>query len=244
MAKVIENIDPVSAENIRKERKRLGKALRRDVPFSCHANWSPSNDRSDPIDLLQAQDQGRVKQLLPIKYGRMLESPFSFFRGSAVLMAADLAGTQDTGIEVNLCGDAHLANFGLFATPERRLVFDIKLAPGELVTVDLSLVGKQVGALVTTSTAELKSLAEALLPEFEAGLARSGFALQTTKVQTGPLDGGLEGRVVDLVLGALVDLRATLAAAMLLFVIHIVLGGGDDAQTLESLDLCHCDCGG
>jgi len=111
--------------NIRKERKQLGKALRQNVPFSNHANWTPSNDRFDPIDLLQKQDQGRLKQLLPIKYGRMLESPLAFFRGSAVLMAADLAGTQDTGIHVSLCGDAHLANFGLFATPERRLVFDI-----------------------------------------------------------------------------------------------------------------------
>jgi len=111
--------------NIRKERKQLGKALRQDVPFSSHANWTPSNDRFDPVDLIQAQDEGRLKQYLPIKYGRMLESPFTFFRGSAMLMAADLAGTQDTGIHVSLCGDAHLSNFGIFATPERRLVFDI-----------------------------------------------------------------------------------------------------------------------
>jgi len=111
--------------NIRKERKREGKALRQVVPFNSHSDWIPPTDRFDPIDLLQKQDEGRLRQLLPIKYGRMLESPYAFFRGTAVLMAADLAATQDTGIEVNLCGDAHLANFGLFATPERRLVFDI-----------------------------------------------------------------------------------------------------------------------
>jgi uncharacterized protein (DUF2252 family) len=111
--------------NIRKQRKQLGKSLRRDFPYSSHENWTPRDDRADPIDLLQAQDKGRLRQYLPIKYGRMLESPFAFFRGSAVLMAADLAGTLNTGIEVTLCGDAHLANFGIFATPERRLVFDI-----------------------------------------------------------------------------------------------------------------------
>ena len=111
--------------NIRKERKLLGKALRQQVPFNCHANWTASETRSDPVDLLQAQDEGRLKRYLPIKYGRMLDSPYAFFRGSAVLMAADLSGTRDTGIYVTLCGDAHLSNFGLFATPERRLVFDI-----------------------------------------------------------------------------------------------------------------------
>jgi hypothetical protein len=111
--------------NIRKERKQLGKALRQDLPYSNHANWTPRDDRADPIDLLKAQNIGRLRQYLPIKYGRMLESSFAFFRGSAVLMAADLADTLNTGIEVNLCGDAHLANFGIFASPERRLVFNI-----------------------------------------------------------------------------------------------------------------------
>jgi uncharacterized protein (DUF2252 family) len=109
----------------RKHQKRLGKAIRQEVPFSSHAPWTAQDGRFDPIELLQAQDEGRVKRILPIKYGRMLESPFAFFRGSAVLMAADLAGTPDTGIHVSLCGDAHLSNFGLYASPERRLVFDI-----------------------------------------------------------------------------------------------------------------------
>jgi uncharacterized protein (DUF2252 family) len=102
-----------------------GKALRRQVPRSSHGDWVPAADRGDPIALLQAQDEGRLQNLLPIKYGRMLESPFAFSRGSAAVMAADLAPTSTTGLEVVLCGDAHLANFGAFATPERRLVFDI-----------------------------------------------------------------------------------------------------------------------
>jgi uncharacterized protein (DUF2252 family) len=81
--------------------------------------------RPDPIDLLQAQDTGRLQHLLPIKYGRMVGSPFAFLRGSAAVMAADLAFTPATGLRVQLCGDAHLSNFGVFATPERNLVFDI-----------------------------------------------------------------------------------------------------------------------
>jgi uncharacterized protein (DUF2252 family) len=109
----------------RSERKQMGKALRQQVPFGSHGNWAPATDRPDPLALLQAQDKGRVKQLIPIKYGRMLVSPFTFYRGSAVVMAADLAGTPATGLEAVLCGDAHLSNFGVFATPERRMVFDI-----------------------------------------------------------------------------------------------------------------------
>jgi len=109
----------------RSERKTVGKTLRDRVPLRSHGQWSPAVSRPDPIDLLQRQDEGRVKQLLPIKYGRMLASPFAFLRGSAVVMAADLAATPVTGINAILCGDAHLSNFGVFATPERQLVFDL-----------------------------------------------------------------------------------------------------------------------
>ena len=109
----------------RAERKEIGKALRQQVPLKSHSQWTPAEDRPDPLALLQAQDKGRIKQLLPIKYGRMLESPFTFYRGSAVVMAADLADTPVTGLEAILCGDAHLSNFGIFASPERRTVFDI-----------------------------------------------------------------------------------------------------------------------
>ncbi len=109
----------------RSERKSMGRSLRKQAPRSSHGDWAPAPDRPDPIALLQAQDEGRLEHLLPIKYGRMLESPFAFLRGSAVVMAADLATTPTTGIEVVLCGDAHLSNFGVFATPERQLVFDV-----------------------------------------------------------------------------------------------------------------------
>jgi len=108
-----------------RERKMAGKALRQRVPRTSHGAWAPGPDRPDPIGLLQAQDTGRLENLLPIKYGRMVESPFAFLRGSAAVMAADLAPTPVSGLQVQLCGDAHLSNFGVFATPERKLVFDI-----------------------------------------------------------------------------------------------------------------------
>jgi len=108
-----------------RERQKGGKALRQQVPRSSHGTCAPGPDRPDPIGLLQAQDVGRLEYLLPIKYGRMVESPFAFLRGSAAVMAADLAPTPVSGLQVQLCGDAHLANFGVFATPERNLVFDI-----------------------------------------------------------------------------------------------------------------------
>jgi uncharacterized protein (DUF2252 family) len=107
------------------ERRQMAKALRKRVPRSSHRDWQPAPDRPDPISLLLQQDKGRLPYLLPIKYGRMLASPFAFLRGSAVVMAADLAKTPVTGLEVTLCGDAHLSNFGIFATPERNVVFDI-----------------------------------------------------------------------------------------------------------------------
>ena len=112
-------------EQSRSERRKMGKALRQQVPRLSHGDWKPAPDRPDPISLLQEQDKTRLQQLVPIKYGRMLESPFAFFRGSAVVMASDLADTPVSGIQSILCGDAHLSNFGVFASPERQMVFDI-----------------------------------------------------------------------------------------------------------------------
>lgn len=109
----------------RGRRRKRGKQLRKEVPRESHAEWSPSEDRVDPISLLQEQDAARVQHLVPIKYGRMLESAFAFFRGSAALMAADLESSPTTGLRAFLCGDAHLSNFGIFASPERRMIFDI-----------------------------------------------------------------------------------------------------------------------
>jgi uncharacterized protein (DUF2252 family) len=107
------------------ERRVLGKSRRKQTPRSSHAEWAPAPNRRDPLKLLQAQDKGRIPELLPIKYGRMLASPFAFYRGSAVAMASDLASTPVSGLEVIFCGNAHLYNFGIFARPERNLVFDI-----------------------------------------------------------------------------------------------------------------------
>jgi uncharacterized protein (DUF2252 family) len=107
------------------DRLAAGRALRRSVPRSRHAGWTPPPDRPDPVDLLQAQAADRLPELIPIRHGRMLASPFSFLRGAALGMATDLATTPVSGIETQLCGDAHLVNFGIFATPERNLVFDL-----------------------------------------------------------------------------------------------------------------------
>jgi uncharacterized protein (DUF2252 family) len=107
------------------ERVARGKAARVTAPRSAHGDWSPPAGRRDPVELLGEQDASRVPQLVPVRYGRMLVSPFTFFRGAAYLMAADLAGAPRTGLQVQLCGDAHLSNFGAFAAPDRRLVFSI-----------------------------------------------------------------------------------------------------------------------
>jgi uncharacterized protein (DUF2252 family) len=107
------------------ERVARGKLARADVPRSSHGAWSPAADRPDPVALLEEQAESRVPELVPVRHGRMLVSPFTFFRGAALIMAADLAETPNAGVAVQLCGDAHLSNFGVFASPERRLVFDI-----------------------------------------------------------------------------------------------------------------------
>jgi uncharacterized protein (DUF2252 family) len=102
-----------------------GKKLRKKCPRSSHAIWKAPPDRRDPIDLVEDANKGRLTELIPIRHGRMMLSPFTFYRGTALNMAADLAPTPATGIRVQVCGDAHLGNFRLFATPERRLIFDI-----------------------------------------------------------------------------------------------------------------------
>lgn len=107
------------------KRRRFGKSVRTEVPREVHGDWAPAPDRPDPVALLEEQSVGRIPDLLPIRYGRMLVSPFAFYRGAALIMAADLARAPSTGIAVVACGDAHLSNFGVFATPERRLAFDV-----------------------------------------------------------------------------------------------------------------------
>jgi uncharacterized protein (DUF2252 family) len=107
------------------ERAALGKQARSRVPRSSHAEWEPAADRPDPIEVLERQATTRLPELVPIRYGRMLSSPFACYRGSAAIMAADLAAGPDSGVRVQLCGDAHLSNFGAFAAPDRQLVFDL-----------------------------------------------------------------------------------------------------------------------
>ena len=109
----------------RAERYAAGKALRSKVPRSSHAGWSPAPDRPDPVSLLEESNRSRIAKLVPIRYGRMALSPFTFLRGSANVMASDLATTPITGMRVQACGDAHLSNFGVYATPERDQVFDV-----------------------------------------------------------------------------------------------------------------------
>lgn len=109
----------------RSDAQAAGKALRQTVPRSAHREWHPKSDRANPLTLLEASNQGRIPELIPIRHSRMLQSPFTFLRGSAIIMAADLATTPTTGMQVQACGDCHLLNFGGFATPERNLIFDL-----------------------------------------------------------------------------------------------------------------------
>jgi uncharacterized protein (DUF2252 family) len=107
------------------DRRAQGKQARDRTPLSSHKPWTPTADRPDPVALLEEQDATREPDLVPVRHGRMLVSPFTFYRGAAKIMAADLKDTPSAGLDVQLCGDAHLSNFGAFASPERRLVFDV-----------------------------------------------------------------------------------------------------------------------
>src|SRR3954449_1022989 len=111
---------PTTSESV-----EVGKAARRASPRSDHAGWTAPSDRRDPVVVLTEQDASRVPELVPIRHGRMLVSAFTFYRGAAAIMAADLAGTARTSLNAQLCGDAHLSNFGAFAAPDRRLTFSV-----------------------------------------------------------------------------------------------------------------------
>jgi uncharacterized protein (DUF2252 family) len=137
------------------ERLRAGRGLREKVPRKSHAPWTAPANRPDPIQLLIESDAGRIPRLLPIRYGRMQQSPFAFLRGAAAVMAFDLAQTPRTGLRVQACGDCHIMNFGAFATPERNLIFDINdfdetiPAPWEWdvkrLTVSIEVAGRSAG---------------------------------------------------------------------------------------------------
>ena len=117
-----------------KERAANGKAARKELPRERHAEWSIAQRKQTPLDLLAEQATTRVPELVPIRYGRMAATPFTYYRGAALPMAADLSTGPRTSLDVQLCGDAHLCNFGGFASPERDLLFDVndfdETAPG------------------------------------------------------------------------------------------------------------------
>jgi uncharacterized protein (DUF2252 family) len=114
---------PGQASLVSGESAQLGRAARGATPRSAHGDWAPAPDRPDPVEVLATQATTRLPELVPIRYGRMLVSPFTFYRGAAAVMAADLAATPDSGIVTQACGDAHISNFGGFAAPDRRMVF-------------------------------------------------------------------------------------------------------------------------
>jgi len=116
---------PVHVDASAAERAAAGKSARKRTPRASHGEWEPAKGRKDPVKLLEEQAKSRVPELVPIRYGRMLASPFTFFRGAAAIMAMDLAKTPQSGLRVQACGDAHLSNFGAFAAPDRRLVMDV-----------------------------------------------------------------------------------------------------------------------
>src|ERR1700690_4073605 len=109
----------------RAESARFGKTMRRKTPRSAHADWKAHRKGRDPVAILAETDPDRIASLVPLRYARMAQSPFAFLRGSAAVMAFDLARTPTSGIRVQACGDCHLMNFGAFATPERHVIFDI-----------------------------------------------------------------------------------------------------------------------
>src|ERR687890_1909041 len=104
--------DPAAAASSHGQGNERGRAARRVAPRGSHAEWAPAPDRPDPVDLLETQARDRIQELMPLRYSRMMASPFAFMRGSAIIMANDLASTPKTGIQAQLCGDAHLLNFG------------------------------------------------------------------------------------------------------------------------------------
>ncbi|MCA0301246.1 MAG: DUF2252 domain-containing protein [Proteobacteria bacterium] len=151
------------------ERRAAGKALREEVPRTAHAHWKAPKDRRDIVEILEASNHGRLDHLIPIRHGRMMESPFAFYRGTADIMAADLASTPVSGIRVQACGDAHLCNFGGFATPERRVIFDIndfdETLPGpwewdiKRLAASLLVAGRQIGLAESESVKAARAAA-------------------------------------------------------------------------------------
>jgi uncharacterized protein (DUF2252 family) len=165
------------------ERRAKGQEARDRTPPSSHDGWAPAGGRPDPVGLLEGQDASREPDLVPVRHGRMLVSPFTFYRGAAKIMAHDLEGTPTAGLNVQLCGDAHLSNFGVFASPERRLLFDLndfdETLPGPFeydvkrMAASFTIAGRNNGfAKADTKAATLGSVAA--YREAMAGFAQMG----------------------------------------------------------------------
>src|SRR4051812_38818094 len=175
--------DPGRPDAGYQQRRERGRAARRAVPRGSHAGWAPAPDRPDPVDLLEKQAEGRLEELMPIRYARMMASPFAFLRGSAVVMANDLASTPKSGIQAQLCGDAHLLNFGAYASPERALLFDLndfdETLPGpwewdvKRLAVSFVVAGRDNGY----SLKDRRNVLLSLLREYRAAMRR--FAAMT-----------------------------------------------------------------
>jgi uncharacterized protein (DUF2252 family) len=159
-----------------------GNAARSVARRSTHGEWTPPANRKDPVAIIEAQDATRVPELVPIRHGRMSASPFTFYRGAAAVMAADLATTPTSGFRVQTCGDAHLSNFGAFAAPDRRLVFDLndfdETLPGpwewdvKRLSASFAIAGRAIG--LKRSERNGAARLGALLPRGDARLRRPG----------------------------------------------------------------------
>jgi uncharacterized protein (DUF2252 family) len=160
------------------ERADAGKAGRAEAPRSSHAEWAPAADRPDTVELLESQAATRVGQLVPLRYARMLVSPFTFYRGAAAVMAADLAGTPRSGFQVQLCGDAHLSNFGAFASPDRELLFDVNdfdetlPGPWEWDVMRLAASFSVAGRANGFGGSERRRIVAAMVEEYRAAMRR------------------------------------------------------------------------
>ena len=149
-------LDAIPAKNLpREERFKAGQSLRQHVPREAHAACPPASGR-DPVAILAETDGARIPELLPIRYQRMLQSPFTFLRGAAAVMAHDLAATPQVGAHVQACGDCHLLNFGVFSTPEGRVLFDINDFDETLPGIDFTVDIKRLAASVAVAALDAK----------------------------------------------------------------------------------------
>jgi uncharacterized protein (DUF2252 family) len=189
------------------ERAAAGKAARSEVRRSSHAAWEPPEGRADPVAILERQAETRVPELVPIRYGRMSVSPFAFFRGAAAVMAADLAATPVSGLRVQACGDAHLSNFGAFAAPDRRLVFDLndfdETLPGpwewdvKRLAASFAIAGRENGFKRGERAAALRTVASSYRESMRAFAAQGNLEVWYSRIDVEAVVGEIESEDPD-----------------------------------------------